>query len=298
MTEQEAEALARRWVRIWKPDGLRSFPTRGDNPLKPSEDFQGVFWDFEFKDRNSICLRARIDSDALLIVKQSVYGPYYEFSLVGEGDAEGMIECDMGGEWAGDVGYLDQNADCRDFANKWRPFFRHNCWLSGCPIEATVREKANWIQSLSQEEIEVWKLEILSEPIDREARRIAAAFELETFELNEEDDEQMIYVGNLDTVRVGWNIDARTNTFVVIWAGNVEDGECLIHTEWYPEGKEWRLSPMPEFHSIMARGLYRLGFEDESVFSQLPALSAHEKLELRLSMPREFWPKIWLNEER
>lgn len=52
---------------------------------------------------------------------------------------------------------------------------------------------------------------------------------------------------------------------------------------------------------LMARGLYRLEFEAkekvEDVLSQLPELTAHEKLELRPSFPREFWPQKWLDEE-
>ncbi len=47
----------------------------------------------------------------------------------------------------------------------------------------------------------------------------------------------------------------------------------------------------------MARGLYRLGFDEPAILAQLPQLSAHEKLELRLSMPREFWPQRWLEAE-
>lgn len=56
-------------------------------------------------------------------------------------------------------------------------------------------------------------------------------------------------------------------------------------------------SHLNPYNELMARGLYRLGFEDPAILAQLPPLSAHEKLELRLSMPREFWPKTWLEEE-
>jgi hypothetical protein len=61
----------------------------------------------------------------------------------------------------------------------------------------------------------------------------------------------------------------------------------------------WWLDPLPQFHEFIARGLYRLGIEDEDILSQLNhPFTAHEKLELRLSMPREFWPQKWLDEER
>ncbi len=48
----------------------------------------------------------------------------------------------------------------------------------------------------------------------------------------------------------------------------------------------------------MARGLYCLGTDDSEALEQFyPAFSFHEKLELRLSLPREFWPQTWLDEE-
>ena len=36
---------------------------------------------------------------------------------------------------------------------------------------------------------------------------------------------------------------------------------------------------------------------DEGGLAELPPLSAHEQLELRLSMPREFWPKALPDEK-
>ena len=48
----------------------------------------------------------------------------------------------------------------------------------------------------------------------------------------------------------------------------------------------------------MARGIHRLGIEEEYVWGQLNVIfTAHEKMELRLSMPREFWPQKWMDEE-
>jgi hypothetical protein len=52
----------------------------------------------------------------------------------------------------------------------------------------------------------------------------------------------------------------------------------------------WRSRTIDEQGRI---GGIPLNFEDESVLSQLPPLTAHEKLELRLSLPREFWPQKW-----
>lgn len=51
----------------------------------------------------------------------------------------------------------------------------------------------------------------------------------------------------------------------------------------------------PEYNALMARGLYCLGIDAPSVVAKLNSpLSAHEQIELRLSMPREFWPPSWL----
>ncbi len=46
------------------------------------------------------------------------------------------------------------------FTDKWLPFFRRGCWLSGCPIEATAHEKAEWMRGFSREELEAWNLKM------------------------------------------------------------------------------------------------------------------------------------------
>lgn len=50
------------------------------------------------------------------------------------------------------------------------------------------------------------------------------------------------------------------------------------------------------FGELMARGLFCLGFDDADILAQLPQLTEHEKLELRLSLPKEFWPPQWEQE--
>ncbi len=47
----------------------------------------------------------------------------------------------------------------------------------------------------------------------------------------------------------------------------------------------------------MARVLFKLGHDLSFIEEHFDTLSAHERLELRLSLPREFWPKKWLDEE-
>ena len=141
------------------------------------------------------------------------------------------------------------------------------------------------------------EFEDLNQQIEREARRVAAAFGIESFEIR--DEEVVAYVGLSSATQVCWNIDSRTNSFFYIEVG--ERGcEVNFAPNWSKPNapEEWRFYPNPAFHEVMARGLYRLGFEDEGVLAELNhPLSAHEKLELRLSMPRELWPKTWLDEE-
>ncbi|RYZ88212.1 MAG: hypothetical protein EOP06_11365 [Proteobacteria bacterium] len=43
---------------------------------------------------------------------------------------------------------------------QWLPFFRRGCWLSGCPIEASTHEKAEWTQGFSREDLEAWQLKL------------------------------------------------------------------------------------------------------------------------------------------
>lgn len=74
------------------------------------------------------------------------------------------------------------------------------------------------------------------------------------------------------------------------------DGSFLVESEVWSNGMRMISSNDPS-NALMSRGLYCLGFENPAIMSQLSPLSAHEKLELRLSMPREFWPPQWWAEE-
>jgi len=83
-----------------------------------------------------------------------------------------------------------------------------------------------------------------------------------------------------------------SNKLVCVDIGFPPSGPCII---WHPQCHLW-VGSCSDANELMSHGLYKLGFEDESVLSQLPSLSAHERLELRLSLPREFWPVTWLEE--
>lgn len=47
-----------------------------------------------------------------------------------------------------------------EFAARWLPFFRRSCWLSGCRIECSREERREWIQGLTPQEIEEWRLKV------------------------------------------------------------------------------------------------------------------------------------------
>ena len=57
-----------------------------------------------------------------------------------------------------------------------------------------------------------------------------------------------------------------------------------------PQGKGQFTEEERDYYLHQARrAIWNEMLEDETF------LSAHEKMELRLSMPREFWPKRWLD---
>lgn len=102
--------------------------------------------------------------------------------------------------------------------------------------------------------------------------------------------------GHIGSQPVSWRMRAGSGELVGLHYGQPWTEFSGFETE---EGR-WHYSVSPKSshgEKRIARALYRLGVEDQSVLSQFPQLSAHEKLELRFSLPREFWPKTWLDEE-
>lgn len=175
------------------------------------------------------------------------------------------------------------------FARLFIPLMRGYCWLSGCPIEASEQEQELWT-GWQREREETGQGEPTSTP-HWEAQRVAAAFGLDSFTV-ERTITSVHYEGWLGEVLVTWRLgdpNARVKNICV--GTRSYCGVFLVNGDW-----EWEQGH--EGLDQMARGLYRLGIEDEEVLAHLNRpLSMHEKIELRLSMPREFWPKTWLAEE-
>ena len=142
---------------------------------------------------------------------------------------------------------------------------------------------------------------------DCEMRRVAAAFGVKEPKIH--------------AILVGWYGEGVVSEFDVHWISNENWGKLLecdlklhrvsielkcldgsvVDNTWIDYNKYTQRLEITTAGiltcELMKRGLYCLGFEDEEVFTQLNcSLTAHERLELRLSLPHEFWPQKWLDE--
>ena len=165
------------------------------------------------------------------------------------------------------------------------------------------------------------EFEVVSEKVEREARRVAVALNADEFRLVGCDKSvsnsvtYALYRGLWGKTTVQWTIMVEEAALQSIRIGlnqSLASDECRVFrlqtdstcTEsvwepWATMENPYFQSP-PVFREHMAHTLYCLGIdiEDEQDLAFLDvSLSAHEKLELRLSMPREFWPQKWLDEE-
>ena len=144
------------------------------------------------------------------------------------------------------------------------------------------------------------EFEVLNEKIEWECRRMAAAFGVKEWQVDESPNQRR-GVGEAGLVVV-WGIDFETARFIGVQINGPGRKVSSIYDEgWIDPGITvqpfWNCSFSTATASFMARGLYCLGIEDEAVLAELNhPLTAHEKLELRLSMPREFWPQKWQGE--
>ncbi len=133
--------------------------------------------------------------------------------------------------------------------------------------------------------------EEVREKIEWEARRIATAFEVETLTKG-----MFSYRGFSHGILVTWRLGLQTGDLLRLTLYS-DTLYCELFRELPHQDGQWMYrSYTPKLNELMVRGLYRLGFEDENVLAQLTTFTAHEKLELRLSMPRELWPQKWLDE--
>lgn len=72
-----------------------------------------------------------------------------------------------------------------------------------------------------------------------------------------------------------------------------------IHREAFGQIGPWHVGKKldSEEATFLARTLYCLGVEEQGVWDELKnPLTAHDKIELRLTLPQEFWPSLWREE--
>ncbi|RYX83241.1 hypothetical protein EON83_15345 [bacterium] len=148
------------------------------------------------------------------------------------------------------------------------------------------------------------EFEDVNEEFELEARRVAAAFGLRRCSTLKIEDILMIEGIGDQRIHVEAHIVILSNEWRFLAIRNLEepDEECRISwgrlDDSTPPTWGYAYSLAPTCIEPMVRGLYCLGVEDKEeqlLLSINSPLSAHEKLELRLSMPREFWPQSWMN---
>ena len=119
MTQQQAQSLAARLKRVWAPEQCDFHVSR--------------FGKFSFNGRWPDGLYLHIEKEDELLIE-----------LVQNNNLLLTFYCDE----------IEENPAHQLLVARHRPLFRRGCWLSGCPIEATAKEKAEWTQGFANEEIE------------------------------------------------------------------------------------------------------------------------------------------------
>ncbi len=137
MTEQEAEELFNRIPRVWAPH----------SPRLITRDIGNLPYEFNFSlDDNwklTYLCRSNEPFPCVIMTKES-----FELLYI----PDDSIHCDLDRYHGKEKILMESLLDLR------LPFFRRGCWLSGCPIDASAHEKAEWIQGFTREEIDAWEL--------------------------------------------------------------------------------------------------------------------------------------------
>lgn len=131
---------------------------------------------------------------------------------------------------------------------------------------------------------------VLNEQVEWEMRRVAVAFGMQEW-THYYANPVWHCTGRADKKQFAWQLSAQTLKLTSL--SIAEKGARTTLAYFLPDLGMRSGSN----NALMSRGLYCLGIETENTSVQLPTLSAHEKMELRLSMPHEFWPQKWIDGE-
>ncbi|BCM94164.1 hypothetical protein IAD21_06067 [Abditibacteriota bacterium] len=132
--------------------------------------------------------------------------------------------------------------------------------------------------------------------IEREVCRVAVAFGVTEWETQKWGHIWMMKGIGEANAWVNYGVNALTGRWIGVRVGSNVGKECEVYEK---APTIWVCRPHPLFNELMVHGLYRLGFTDQAVLAELNyPLTTHEQIELRLSVPYQFWPPIWLEEAK
>ena len=152
MTKQEGAAFAERLTRIWT----------GNRPMRPEMNWSN------FRDYNEWDLIggqfqffANVHEDAHFVYVGPDVSNLSQQPMLMLVQIEGEKSI-ASIEWRATPipGFCFELGANTPFADKWLFAFRRGCWLSGCDIEASAHEKAEWMQDFTPEELQGWDLKI------------------------------------------------------------------------------------------------------------------------------------------
>src|SRR5690348_8222127 len=134
MTEQEAEAMGARLARIWEP-----------SEVSMSEEHQNVEW---HQKNGHLHFISSFNAYVHFAIFSALGSYIFVLKRQNEQTVTGNLSCVLS---TGQLTNKASNAQAQEsqfiqFESQWLPYFRRGCWLSGCPIEATAHEKAEWMQ--------------------------------------------------------------------------------------------------------------------------------------------------------
>ncbi|RYZ75864.1 MAG: hypothetical protein EOP06_31885 [Proteobacteria bacterium] len=139
MTEQEAEAFAKRLERVWGSDSRLWFEQVS----------------FGMSDTGVITFTGNLGPNQFELERCPPHGNF----IVHFYDVRHWSSIRYDSDY-GQIDVSESIAAPQNWGNEAPPIFRRGCWLSGCGIEASAHEKAEWIQGFSHEELEAWNLKI------------------------------------------------------------------------------------------------------------------------------------------
>lgn len=139
--------------------------------------------------------------------------------------------------------------------------------------------------------------EDVTEKTEWQVRMVVAGFEVKEWK-KEESETVWVFKGHTwRLIPVLWTIDKGSGHWAKMSVGSGPD-EAWFEIDQATATADFRLGN-PQCNELLMQGLYRLGVDSNDLLREFSVglFSAHQIMELRLSLPREFWPQKWIDEE-